>query len=196
MFGNNNSTPRCPSCGAIMEPMADLQFGVTTVVEYECPLCGHVVPAKFVKEAGTLERLVKAYHILGLEPGVDFEMVTSAYKNLAKKFHPDLYPPEKRDVAEERMKKINEAYEMIKRVYSEVTSKPKKKKRVADKKIFFSCINLGIKPTYYADELNVEEIESAYRKKVKEHHPDAGGYAETFIRIKESYDYLKSVLQE
>jgi curved DNA-binding protein CbpA len=36
-----------------------------------------------------------------------------------------------------------------------------------------------------------DEIKQAYRKLVKEHHPDRGGDAEKFKKINEAYDVLK-----
>lgn len=54
------------------------------------------------------------YKVLGLEPGATDEQVKSAYKELVKKYHPDRYqnnPLE--ELAEEKLREINEAYDMI-----------------------------------------------------------------------------------
>ncbi len=51
------------------------------------------------------------YKILGLKPGATDDEIKKAYKEMAKKYHPDLHgnSPE----AAEMMKKINEAYDIL-----------------------------------------------------------------------------------
>lgn len=54
------------------------------------------------------------YQVLGIPSTATDEEVKKAYRNLARKYHPDNYhdnPLE--DLAQERMKEINEAYETI-----------------------------------------------------------------------------------
>jgi hypothetical protein len=46
---------------------------------------------------------------------------------------------------------------------------------------------LGIKPD---DALNREVVKKAYRKMAMKHHPDHGGSAEQFNKIKQAYDHL------
>lgn len=41
------------------------------------------------------------------------EIIDKAYKTLAKKYHPDLQTAENKAIAEEKMKKINEAYSVL-----------------------------------------------------------------------------------
>ncbi len=58
----------------------------------------------------------KYYKILGLNPGVSIAEVKKAYRKLALKHHPDRVAhlgKEFADVAEEKFKKINEAYEKV-----------------------------------------------------------------------------------
>ena len=50
------------------------------------------------------------YSVLGVEPGADEKAVKSAYRRLARKFHPDV---SKEPDAEERFKAVNEAYEAL-----------------------------------------------------------------------------------
>ena len=52
------------------------------------------------------------YKVLGVSPNASDEEVKSAYRKLAKKYHPDLNPGDAR--AAERMNEINAAYEQIK----------------------------------------------------------------------------------
>ena len=51
------------------------------------------------------------YSVLGLGPTATNDAVKSAYRRLAKKYHPDLNPGSRE--AEQKMKEINEAYDMI-----------------------------------------------------------------------------------
>ncbi len=51
------------------------------------------------------------YEVLGVSPGASQEEISKAYKKLAKKYHPDLHPGDKD--AEEKMRKINEAYNIL-----------------------------------------------------------------------------------
>lgn len=54
------------------------------------------------------------YKVLGIEPSATDEEVKAAYRNLAKKYHPDNYADSPlADLAEEKMKAINEAYDTI-----------------------------------------------------------------------------------
>ena len=54
------------------------------------------------------------YQILGISRNATDEEVKNAYRNLAKKYHPDSYGDNPlADVAEEKMQEINEAYDSI-----------------------------------------------------------------------------------
>ncbi len=54
------------------------------------------------------------YSVLGLSPGASDEEVKRAYRELARKYHPDNYQDNPlADLAEEKMKEINEAYDAI-----------------------------------------------------------------------------------
>lgn len=57
------------------------------------------------------------YKVLGLEQGASDEEVKRAYRELARKYHPDNYQNNPlADLAEEKMKEINEAYDAITRM--------------------------------------------------------------------------------
>ena len=54
------------------------------------------------------------YTVLGVKPDASDEEVKRAYRELARKYHPDNYQNNPlADLAEEKMKEINEAYDAI-----------------------------------------------------------------------------------
>lgn len=53
------------------------------------------------------------YEILEVSENASKEVIEKAYRVLAKKYHPDLQQGEKKKIAEEKMKKINEAYNVL-----------------------------------------------------------------------------------
>ena len=54
------------------------------------------------------------YKVLGVSPSATDEEIKEAYRNLAKKYHPDQYSDSPlKDLADEKMKEINEAYDTI-----------------------------------------------------------------------------------
>ena len=70
------------------------------------------VKAMFIKETDS------AYKILGVDPSATDEEVKRAYREMAKKNHPDLVSnlgEEVRKAAEKKFQEINAAYEAIKK---------------------------------------------------------------------------------
>lgn len=64
------------------------------------------------------EKIKSAHQILGVEIGSSPEQIVAAYRQMAKMYHPDRVAnlaPEFIELAEERMKEINVAYEVLKR---------------------------------------------------------------------------------
>lgn len=53
------------------------------------------------------------YEVLGVPRGAKPEEIKRAYRKLARKHHPDTRPPAERPKAEEELKQINEAYEVL-----------------------------------------------------------------------------------
>ena len=51
------------------------------------------------------------YKILGVEKNASQEEIKSAYRKLAKQYHPDLHPGD--NAAAEKFKEVNEAYSVL-----------------------------------------------------------------------------------
>ena len=60
------------------------------------------------------------YKVLGVSPKADDEAIKHAYRELARKYHPDRYTnSDLADLASEKMKEVNAAYEDIQRLRAE-----------------------------------------------------------------------------
>ena len=54
------------------------------------------------------------YAVLGVSPNASDEEIKNAYREMARKYHPDNYADNPlSDLAGEKMKEINEAYDQI-----------------------------------------------------------------------------------
>ncbi len=53
------------------------------------------------------------YSILGVSKTVDQKELKKAYRRLARKYHPDLHPGEKKSSMEKKFQELNEAYEVL-----------------------------------------------------------------------------------
>ena len=60
------------------------------------------------------------YKVLGVSPDATDEEIKKAYRDLSKKYHPDLNPGDKS--ASDRMSEINAAYDMIQKGYKSTSS--------------------------------------------------------------------------
>jgi len=58
-------------------------------------------------------KLPNYYRILGISPLADQDRVRRAYRALAKRYHPDTYPPERQAWAKKQMTRINAAYQIL-----------------------------------------------------------------------------------
>ncbi|MDR0947025.1 MAG: molecular chaperone DnaJ [Ruminococcus sp.] len=72
------------------------------------------------------------YEVLGVQKGAGDDEIKKGYRKLAKQYHPDLNPGDK--TAEEKMKEVNEAYEVL--------SNPDKKSR------YDQFGHAGVDPSY------------------------------------------------
>jgi hypothetical protein len=69
-------------------------------------------------------RIASANATLGLKKGASMSEISAAYKDLARVHHPDkvaMLKPEEREASERRMKEINAAYAVLKRVRRDLT---------------------------------------------------------------------------
>ncbi|MBO4234859.1 MAG: J domain-containing protein [Firmicutes bacterium] len=63
------------------------------------------------------------YEVLGLSRGATDEEIKNAYRELVKKYHPDKYIDNPlADLAEEKMREVNEAYDMLMKPTTTTTS--------------------------------------------------------------------------
>lgn len=70
-----------------------------------CPFCGKE-QIKFDREFSTSD----PYSLLQISQEAEKEVITAAYKSLARKYHPDLDPSES---ANKKMQEINWAYDIL-----------------------------------------------------------------------------------
>ncbi len=64
------------------------------------------------------------YKVLGVDPNATDDQVKNAYRKLARKYHPDKYTDsDMKELAEEKMKEVNSAYEEIQQMRAGGSSK-------------------------------------------------------------------------
>ena len=61
------------------------------------------------------------YEILEVDRKASPEVIDKAYKTLAKKYHPDLQDENNKNIYAEKMKEINEAYDVLSNDYKKTT---------------------------------------------------------------------------
>ena len=58
------------------------------------------------------------YEILEISPNASQEVIEKAYRTLAKKYHPDSWPKDKKFFAESKFREITEAYQVLSNEYT------------------------------------------------------------------------------
>lgn len=100
------------------------------------------------------------YEVLEVSENASEEIIEKAYKVLAKKYHPDLQEAREKHIAEERMKRINEAYDVLgnadkRKEYDEQLRQEReaeKERCYQDKS--FQDVEMDEKQNYYAQGYN------------------------------------------
>jgi hypothetical protein len=67
----------------------------------------------YYQSRGSAVAFTHYYRMLGVPAGATQEEIARSYRKLARQFHPDLNPPERKRWAEEQMKQLNEAYGVL-----------------------------------------------------------------------------------
>ncbi len=85
------------------------------------------------------------YDILQVNENASPEIIEKAYKVLAKKYHPDLQTPENKIQAEEILKEINEAYEILsdagkKHIYDNSLAEERERKEKQQQQTYTNAI--------------------------------------------------------
>lgn len=107
------------------------------------------------------------YEILEVDIKASTEVIEKAYKTLVKKYHPDLQPPEKKQEAENKIKMINEAYDVLsnqvkREQYDAVLQREKEEeilKKYKEKSNTQNTYNTVNKTNYSNDRYNVQNNE-------------------------------------
>ncbi len=80
------------------------------------------IRARYIhRQRRSINREQEYYEVLGLAPGASFEEIKKAYRKLSLKYHPDKVSnlgEEFKNIAEEKMKEINGAYQHFKEKYN------------------------------------------------------------------------------
>ncbi len=104
----------------------------------------------------------KYYDILQVNKNASPEIIEKAYKVLAKKYHPDLQPEENKKQAEDILKEINEAYEVL--------SNPEKRQNYNASLLQEEQQNHA---SYgYEKKVDTTKTSSASSQKSQQHHPN------------------------
>lgn len=95
------------------------------------------------------------YEILEVDKKASSEIIKKSYSTLAKKYHPDLQPEDKKQDAEEKFKLINEAYEVL--------SDPEKRKNY-DASLSENIISKEEYDSIYMENLKLRDIINEMQK--------------------------------
>ena len=135
------------------------------------------------------------YEVLGVNKGASDDEIKKAYRQAAKKYHPDLHPGDK--AAEEKFKEVNEAYEVL---------SDSEKKASYDQ-----CGHAGVDPNYgagsagspFGQDIDIGDIFSSFfggfggRRSANPNAPRRGSDVETtmYISFEEAAKGCKKTVQ-
>lgn len=106
------------------------------------------------------------YKVLGIDYNATDDEIKAAYRKLAKKYHPDNYANSNlSDVAEEKMKEINEAYDQIQKERSNASSNSSSgfKTQYNASSKYFDIRNMINNGNYAEAEIRLNSIPSSER---------------------------------
>jgi hypothetical protein len=96
------------------------------------------------------------YQTLGLNPGASSEEIKEAFRRLAKQYHPDLaQTQEERTRREEQFKRINEAYEYLKRKPVSESERISPQDEPLLEMIFMICLGCRLSDVVYLRRMSV-----------------------------------------
>ena len=72
------------------------------------------------------------YKILQIDPDASLEVMNNAYRALVKQYHPDLYHSQRKTMMNEKMREINEAYQVLSNATSRADYDRKRKSVSSD----------------------------------------------------------------
>ena len=107
-------TRRYDMFGTMTEKLRSAAYKARFFTDEEPPGTKHGEGFRFSSQQQATPE-VQAMAMMGLEPPLSLEKIKARYKNLVKKYHPDLNPGDKK--AEELIKSINMSYTILKLSY-------------------------------------------------------------------------------
>ena len=124
------------------------------------------------------------YEILEVSNKASKEVIDKAYHVLAKKYHPDLQAnDEQRRIAEEKMKKINEAYDVLSN---------EQKRKVYDLKLMQENEEAKRK----LDEKKLNDLQNVTKKKININNQDNQNLNQTYQRYTSYFKGIKRSKKE
>ena len=146
------------------------------------------------------------YQILEVDTNASFEVIEKAYKTLVKKYHPDLQENSLKNDSEEKLKLINEAYEVLsneekrKNYDLALQQEEMEKEKIKEEEIYKNFSNSSLKTNVQKENNNesinyINEIEQARKQAYYDAYIQDLKNRGYKIRYKKTWkDYLKNII--
>ena len=146
------------------------------------------------------------YQILEVDVNASFEVIEKAYKTLVKKYHPDLQENSLKNDSEEKLKLINEAYEVLsneekrKNYDLALHQEEMEKEKIKEEEIYKNFSNSSLKTNVQKENNNesinyINEIEQARKQAYYDAYIQDLKNRGYKIRYKKTWkDYLKNII--